>query len=109
MRLVFVNRYFFPDDSATSQLLADLAFHLTLRGAAVTVVTSRQRYQDPTADLPRRENITGVHVARVWSTRFGRTRLIGRAVDYLSFYAATLWFLWFHLRSGDTVVSKTDP
>ena len=27
-RLIFINRFFFPDHSATSQILSDLAFHL---------------------------------------------------------------------------------
>ena len=27
-RLIFVNRFFHPDHSATSQILCDLAFHL---------------------------------------------------------------------------------
>ena len=34
-RIVFVNRYFFPDHSATSQLLSDLAFHLAALGTAL--------------------------------------------------------------------------
>lgn len=28
MKLIFLNRYFFPDHSATSQMLTDLALHL---------------------------------------------------------------------------------
>ena len=32
MRVVFVNRYFHPDHSATSQMVSDLAFHLASRG-----------------------------------------------------------------------------
>ena len=43
-RLIFVNRYFFPDHSATSQILSDLAFHLAATGRDVHIVTS-------TADL----------------------------------------------------------
>src|SRR5881398_1614919 len=45
MRIVFVNRYFYPDHSATSQMLADLAFHLASRGWEVGVITSRLRYE----------------------------------------------------------------
>jgi glycosyltransferase involved in cell wall biosynthesis len=109
MRLIFLNRFFWPDHSATSQLLADLAFHLAGHGVDVTVVTSRQLYEDATAVMPPREIIRGVRVIRVWSTRFGRAGLAGRALDYLSFYASALVFLLLRCRPGDVVVSKTDP
>jgi hypothetical protein len=41
--MVFVNRYFHPDYSATSQLVSDLAFELAASGSTVHVITSRQR------------------------------------------------------------------
>jgi hypothetical protein len=41
-RLIFVNRYFFPDHSATIQILSDLTFHLAAAGHQVHVVASRQ-------------------------------------------------------------------
>lgn len=108
-RLVFVNRYFHPDHSATSQMLSDLAFHLASRGWDTTVVTSRQRYDDATAGLAAREDVRGVHVRRIWSSRFGRTFLPGRALDYLTFYAAAFLELLRILRRGDIVVALTDP
>jgi colanic acid biosynthesis glycosyl transferase WcaI len=83
VRVAFVNRYFHPDHSATSQIASDLAFHLASRGHEVVAITSRQRYDDPRARPPRRELANGVHIERVWSTRFGRAGLIGRAIDYL--------------------------
>src|SRR2546422_9192524 len=88
-QIVFVNRFFFPDHSATSQLLSDLAFHLAARGFDVRVITSRQRYDESKARLPARELVRGVQVQRVWTSTFGRTRLVGRAIDYVSFYVAT--------------------
>lgn len=108
-KLVFVNRYFHPDHSATSQLLSDLAFHLAAQGVAVTVVTSAQSYDDPGVRLPPRERVKGVDIHRVWSTRNGRGRLLGRGFDYLSFYLSAAVALLRLLRRGDTVVAKTDP
>ena len=94
-RVVFVNRYFHPDHSATSQIASDLAFHLAARGWEVAAVTSRQRYDDPRARLQSgMEN--GVHVERVWSTRFGRGGLVGRALDYLTFYLSAFVALLAH-------------
>jgi hypothetical protein len=42
-RLIFINRFFYPDHSATSQILGSLAFHLAASGRNVHVITSHQR------------------------------------------------------------------
>ena len=109
MRVIFLNRYFFPDHSATSQMLSDLAFFLAGAGCEVCVVTSCQRYDDAAAALPLRERIDGVEVRRVRTTRFGRDKLVGRALDYATFYLAAGWRLWRIARAGDVIVAKTDP
>jgi glycosyltransferase involved in cell wall biosynthesis len=109
VRVVFVNRFFYPDQSATSRMLSDLAFRLAERGVSVAVVTSRQLYEDPRAALPAREVINGVAVYRMAGATRGRSRLLGRALDYVSFHAAASLELLKILRRGDVVVAKTDP
>ncbi|MGE0055179.1 MAG: glycosyltransferase family 4 protein [Hyphomicrobium sp.] len=109
MKLIFVNRYFFPDHSATSQLLSDLAFALAAAGQAVAVITSRQSYDDAKASLAPIEVVNGVRVVRIWTTRFGRSNLVGRAIDYLTFYLSAAWAMYRLARSGDVIVAKTDP
>jgi colanic acid biosynthesis glycosyl transferase WcaI len=109
VKIVFLNRYFHPDHSATSQMLSDLAFHLAGHGQVVHVITSRQRYEEPAAALPATESIGGVAVHRVWTTRFGRRHLAGRAIDYLTFYLSAALRLARLARTGDVVVAKTDP
>ena len=69
-RVIFINRFFFPDHSATSQMLSDLAFSLAERGHSITVITSQQRYDDATARLCSRERVNGVEVVRIWTSRF---------------------------------------
>jgi glycosyltransferase involved in cell wall biosynthesis len=108
-RLIFINRFFAPDHSATSQILSDLAFDLAGAGREVHLVTSRQIYDDPKAALPERETINGVDVHRVASTGFGRAALIGRSVDYVSFYRSVSRCLNDIVRPGDIVIAKTDP
>ena len=109
MKLIFLNRFFHPDHSATSQILSDLAFALAERGKKVCVITGRQRYDAPKHVLPTRETIAGVAVHRVWASRFGRTNLSGRAVDYATFYMSAAWRLWCLAERGDVVIAKTDP
>ena len=49
MRVIFLNRYFYPDHSATSQMLSDLAFFWTMpamkcvwsRAASATTMRAR--------------------------------------------------------------------
>jgi glycosyltransferase involved in cell wall biosynthesis len=108
-RVIFMNRFFFPDHSATSQILTDLAFHLAGCGIDVRVVTSRQRYDEPHADLPEAEKMDGVGIHRVPTTRFGRSALIGRGFDYLSFYRSACRSVLASARPGDVLVAKTDP
>ena len=108
-RLIFINRYFFPDHSATSQILSDLAFHLASSGREIHIVTSSQIYDVPKASLPAYEIVNDVHVHRVTSTRFGRSALIGRSIDYLSFYRSVSRKLMEVTRPSNLLVAKTDP
>ncbi len=108
-RLIFVNRFFFPDHSATSQILSDLAFHLAEKGREVAVVTSAQIYDAPRTSLPEFETVNGVQVHRVPSSRFGRGSLVGRSLDYLTFYRSARRRLTGLARPGDLIVTKTDP
>jgi len=108
-RLFFLNRYFFPDHSATSQILSQLAFHLTESGHDVHVVTSRQLYDDPTARLPAEETDRGVKIHRLVGTHLGRSGLLSRSVDYLSFYISAWRFLIATADQNDILVTMTDP
>jgi len=108
-KIVFVNRFYAPDHSATSQLLTDLAVYLARQGFEVAIVTSRQLYENPAADLPATQTIDGVSVHRVRTTRFGRNAMAGRAIDILFFYLFAAVELLGLLRRGDVVVAKTDP
>ena len=109
MRLVFVNRVFYPDHSATSQILTDLCFALAARGHEIHVVTSRLLYDDPSLALSANEMASGVAVHRVWTSRFGRETLLKRAIDYLTFYLSALWRLLLLADRSTVLVVKTDP
>lgn len=109
MKIVFINRYFSPDYSATSQILTDLSKYLADEDNEIVVITSRQLYDDSTAELSRVEFVGKVRVLRVSSTRFGRSRLFGRILDYLSFYFSSAWILARIVTRDCIVVAKTDP
>ena len=108
-RAIFVNRYFWPDQSATSRLLSDLAFELASNDFEIHVVTSRQLIDDASAALAAYQTHRNVNVHRIWTTRFGRDGLKARAVDYLTFHLAARRKVAALAGAGDIVVAKTDP
>jgi glycosyltransferase involved in cell wall biosynthesis len=75
----------------------------------VGVICSRDGYEHPHARLPALERYNGVDIHRVVQPRFGRARILGRAVDYLSMYVGFAAALAMRARPGDIVVGKTDP
>ncbi len=109
MKIILVNRHFFPDRSPISRLLSDLAFHLAALGREVHVVTSRMRLDNSRVTLKPYEEIYGVHIHRVWTSRFGSGLLLGRGVNDLTFHQATERKLLKLVSKGDRVVVKSDP
>lgn len=106
--IVFVNRLFYPDESATSQLLTDLTVHLSESRQRVIVVASRS--SGPNGNpLPKREHFRGVQIRRVWSARADGRSLSIRFLRYLSFYPGAFLELLRVLKRGDLVIAKTDP
>ena len=108
-KVIFINKYFYPDLSATSQILSDIAFHLAEDSTQIYVVCSNQLYQNSSAKLPKSENVDGVNVIRVKSTSFGRQTIYLRAIDYLTFYISTFFLLLKISSKNDTLIFKTDP
>jgi len=108
-RVIFVNRFYWPDESATAQILTDLAEALAERGRSVTIVCSRLSYADTETLHPAEETRKGVRIRRLRTSRFGRGSLAGRLMDYVSFYISVVFFLLQKTCASDIVVLKTDP
>lgn len=108
-KVIFLNRYFFPDHSATSQTLGAIAFGLAAAGHDVHVITSRQLYDEPNTWLRPEENVSTVKIHRVRTTRFGRAHLFGRSIDYISFFFSVRRTLASLASANDIVIVKTDP
>ena len=109
MRVVLANRYFYPDQSATSRMVTSLAQTLVGEGIETAVLASRSFHDNRRESLPARETIDGVDVHRIWTSGFGRGKLAGRAIDYATFHlSAAAWFAT-HARKDDICVICTDP
>jgi putative colanic acid biosynthesis glycosyltransferase WcaI len=112
VRILVLNQYFHPDQSATSQLLTELCEDLSA-SHEVTVVTGRPSYSPTAASgshgLISREQHGRVRVLRVWSTSFDRSRgMPGRLTNYAS-YVATSVVGAVAAAKPDVVVALTDP
>ena len=108
MKLLFINQYYWPDSTATSQLLTDLCEHLAARGHDVHVVTGRTPYAGQQALLAPEETHQGVKIHRVWALSMGRRTLLHRAADFASFNASALRGA-LNLTGVDAVLSLSTP
>jgi glycosyltransferase involved in cell wall biosynthesis len=104
-RVIFINRFYWPDEPATAQLLTDLAEALATHGFNVAVITS----QPPESGAPVVERRNGVEIHRVRALRASRRTLLGRVAEIVSFYPGALWRLFRETKRGDTVIALTDP
>lgn len=102
-RIIFVNRFYWPDEPATAQLLTDLAEALAGSGFSTTVIARRS------PGVAEEEMRNGVSIRRVAASAWGKRSLLGRAVDFGSFLLRARRKLGRLTRPGDVVVTMTDP
>ena len=108
VRILLLNRAFYPDTVATSQYATDIAHDLKARGHDVTVLSGRRDYTMPQKLYPRFEVVDGISVYRVSSTNFGKNSLVARILDAVSYDLASLVRL-VRLPRQDLVLSFTSP
>ncbi len=108
-KLIFINRFFYPDISATSQILTDLALALPKDKYQIYIICSRQLYLNSKSNLPKKESYKGIKIRRIYSTSYGRNKLYLRVIDYFSFYLSLMLILIHLPKKGDLIVAKTDP
>jgi colanic acid biosynthesis glycosyl transferase WcaI len=105
VKILFINQFFYPDHSAVSQQLTDLAEDLAAAGDRVDVICGRGGYsggaiQAKSASrfggvrLAAHESYHGIEIYRVRSTGFGRHTMLGRITDMLAFYVTATWAMF---------------
>ena len=107
MHVCFFNRSYWPDLSATGQLLTELAEDLVrVHGWDVTVVAGYPLRSG--AALPSTEWRNGVHIVRASGSTLDPGRFVGRATNYISYFALAV-VRGLGTRKPDVVVALTDP
>ena len=107
MKLLFLNRWYWPDHAATAQQLTDLAEQLAAAGHEVEVLSSRRSYRGEAAPLPRSEEHAGVLIRRLRG--LGPGGRLRRALDYAFFHLQAALHLLLHGRDARVVIALTDP
>jgi glycosyltransferase involved in cell wall biosynthesis len=107
MHVCFFNRSYWPDLSATGQLLTELAEDLVrVHGWDVTVVAGYPLRSG--AALPSTGWRNGVHIVRASGSTLDPGRFVGRATNYISYFALAV-VRGLGTRKPDVVVALTDP
>tara|TARA_R110000824_G_scaffold104214_6_gene247341 strand:+ start:10387 stop:11775 length:1389 start_codon:yes stop_codon:yes gene_type:complete len=109
VRVIFVNRFFYPDESATSLMLTDLAFALEGQPYALHAVTSGSHYAGSEETPPPREKVNGTSIHRLPALQGGQASLVRRFANFVIFYLFSFVALLRLTRRGDVVVCLTDP
>jgi glycosyltransferase involved in cell wall biosynthesis len=90
MKFFVITGVYWPDTASVAQHLTDLCEDLVALGHEVTVLTSRYAYEDPSIAYPTTEEHQGVKIQRIKSTRFDKSKVIYRVLNFLSFNLLTL-------------------
>jgi colanic acid biosynthesis glycosyl transferase WcaI len=93
VKILFINQFFYPDHSAVSQQLTDLAEDLVAAGDQVEAICGRGGYSGGKAQEAH-ERYRGIEIYRVRSTGFGRQTMLGRITDMLAFYVSATWAIF---------------
>jgi len=116
LKICFLNRSYYPDTSATGQLLTELAEDLTsIHGCDVTVVaglplrSKTTQYSGPRPwKVVTREEHNGVHIFRAVGTTLDPQNFLFRVLNYLTYFASST-FAALRIPRCDVVVTLTDP
>lgn len=117
LRVIFFNRSFYPDITATSQLLFELCEDLVKDyGWQVSLIVSRpllMRDDDCPPDnfgmkMIKREYVKKIEILRVRNTAFSQRFFMGRLFNYLTYFFLS-FIASFKLEGPDLVIALTDP
>lgn len=109
IRVLFLNRSYWPDSEATGQLLTQLCEDLA-ESFEVEVLTGHPNHvAEGTAWNHERSSIrNGVTIRRVSHFRCPKSSLVGRLLNMVSFTLAAFWAVTW-VRRPDIMISETDP
>ena len=107
--LLIISQVFYPDTTAVSQIMTDLAEDLCIRGHDVEVLSSRYAYENPHISFLPLESHRGIRIRRLRQTSFGKNNPVGRVMNFASFNGALLLRLINRKHRYDAIIGTTVP
>jgi colanic acid biosynthesis glycosyl transferase WcaI len=107
LRVLVLNRSYWPDVEATGQLLTELCEELA-RDCLVTVIAGQPNHSFETGALPARETRNGVEIVRVRNRRYSKASLWSRGAGLSSYLLLSTWQALRQPRP-DVVIAESDP
>jgi glycosyltransferase involved in cell wall biosynthesis len=113
LRLLIVNRHFWPDVSTYGQMLRQIAGRWAGDGHQVDVFAAHPSYRPETgARTPSREIDHGVSIRRIRLFPFRKVGVVGRLANSIPFFLGLIWFFIGRRIGGvryDFVLVSTNP
>lgn len=108
-KLTIINQQYPPEVAATGQIFRTMAAYFQRHGWNVTVATGTPYYPGMEAKPPRREQMDGVAVRRLWNTTFEKRSFLGKLLNLLTFELSLFFYCIFRIGRGETVLVATAP
>lgn len=106
--VVFLSQYFWPEETATAEVISGISFALRSAGYEVGAIAGHPIYRGESLRLPAVIEERGVRIERVTSTQMNKNRTIGRVLNTVTFVVA-LFFRLLFMKRPFTVVALTNP
>lgn len=111
-KLLVFSQFFYPDQTGTGKVLAELFSYLARKGFAVTALSSRQIHNDSkNTILAAHEIWEKVEIHRVFKNFKDKNKALGRIFNYLMFFIQACFYT---LQTGlhknkDILISVSNP
>jgi colanic acid biosynthesis glycosyl transferase WcaI len=107
LRILVLNRSYWPDVEATGQLLTELCEELA-NDCDLTVIAGLPNYSFERNVLPTNETRNGVKIIRVRNKRYNKNSLLSRAIGLTSYLILSTWAA-ICLKRPDVIIAESDP
>lgn len=107
-RILFILQYFYPDVTGFSQMLGDLALHLTASGRYQCTVLSGSTVRSTRKWVRLPDRLGNVTIRRIRTLSTGKRSILHRLLEYSAFYIGVTLRLFLN-REFDAVVCFSTP
>lgn len=110
MKILAISQAYWPDTVSISQHLTDLSVELSRKGHDVSIITSRNDYENPTLKYKKKETYENVKIIRLNNTSFGKKKKIFRLLDFITFnLLISIKLLQIRKSDYQLIISLTQP